>query len=122
MNAAQAGTIRVLKFVNHFFVGGTERQFVAVANGLDRSRFQADVACLRRDGPLVDSLKPDVAVHTYPVHGGSYTPRSLLSQLRLLKDVRRWRFDIVHAYGWYPNVFAIPASRLALRPTIIASI
>jgi glycosyltransferase involved in cell wall biosynthesis len=39
-----------------------------------------------------------------------------------MKDIRKRRFDIVHTYGWYPNVFAIPVSRLALRPAIIASI
>src|SRR6185503_482256 len=30
--------------------------------------------------------------------------------------------DIVHTYGWYPNVFAIPAARLARRRAIIASV
>src|SRR5262249_17719701 len=110
------------KFLNHFFVGGTERQFIYVANGLDRSRFAVDVACFRREGPLVNSLKPDVSVHTYPVRGSSYSVSSVRSQLKLLQDVRRRQIDIVHTYGWYTNVFAIPASRLALRPSIIASI
>lgn len=114
--------IRVLKFINNFYIGGTERQFVYAANGLDRSRFAVDVACLNREGPLVGSLSPDVQVHTYPVHGSFYSCRSILSQLRLVKDIHKQRFDLVHTYGWYPNVFAIPASRLSCRPSIIASI
>ena len=114
--------IRVLKFINNFYIGGTERQFVYAANGLDRSRFAVDVACLTREGPLIDSLSQDVQVHTYPSHGSFYSCRSILSQLRLVKDIRKRQFDLVHTYGWYPNVFAIPASRLAFRPTIIASI
>ena len=114
--------IRILKFINNFYIGGTERQFVYAANGLDRSRFAVDVACLTREGPLIDSLSEDVQVHTYPSHGSFYSYRSILSQFRLVKDIRKRQFDLVHTYGWYPNVFAIPASRLALRPTIIASI
>jgi glycosyltransferase involved in cell wall biosynthesis len=39
-----------------------------------------------------------------------------------MKNVRRQHFDLVHTYGWYPNVFAVPASRFALRPVVIASI
>jgi glycosyltransferase involved in cell wall biosynthesis len=42
--------------------------------------------------------------------------------LKLLQDVRKRHIDIVHTYGWYTNVFAIPASRLAMRPSIIASV
>ena len=114
--------IRVLKFINNFYIGGTERQFVYAANGLDRSRFAVDVACLTRKGPLIDSLSQDMQVRTYPAYGSFYSCRSILSQFRLLKDIRKRQFDLVHTYGWYPNVFAIPASRLAVRPTIIASI
>jgi L-malate glycosyltransferase len=114
--------VRVLKFLSNFFIGGTERQFLYAANGLDRSRFTVEVGCLSREGPLLDSLSRDVPLHTYPVHGSFYSWGSIASQLRLVKDVRMRQFDVVHAYGWYPNVFAIPASRLALRPAIIASI
>jgi L-malate glycosyltransferase len=114
--------VRVLKFLNNFFIGGTERQFIYAANGLDRSRFAVEVGCLNPEGPLLDSLSADVPVHAYPVHGSFYGWRSIASQLRLANDVRKRQFDIVHTYGWYPNVFAIPAASLAMRPAIIASI
>jgi glycosyltransferase involved in cell wall biosynthesis len=61
-------------------------------------------------------------LHTYPLHGSLYHWRSIYSQFRLLKDVDRRQFDIVHTYGWYPNVFGIPPSRLARRPALIAAI
>jgi L-malate glycosyltransferase len=114
--------IKLLKILSNFFIGGTERQFVYVANGLDRARFAVEIGCLRREGPLLDSLERDMAVHTYPVHRSCYSFRSILSQFRLLRDVSKNRFDIVHTYGWYPNVFAVPPSRMALRPAVIASI
>jgi glycosyltransferase involved in cell wall biosynthesis len=122
MTPRRSGRLRILKFLTHFFIGGTERQFVYVANGLDRSRFVVDVACLRREGPLLDSLRPDMDVHTYPVYGTSYSARSILSQFKLMKDVCQRGYDIVHTYGWYPNVFAVPASRAALRPSVIAAV
>ncbi len=114
--------IRILKFINNFLIGGTERQFVRVANGLDRSRFAVEIACFEHRGPLLNTVKPDLPVHTYPTGGSFYRMSSLLSQFRLMKDVHERRFDIVHTYGWYPNVFAVPASRLAIRPTIILSL
>src|SRR4051812_22647123 len=61
-------------------------------------------------------------VTEYRVAGSFYKPRSLAKQLVLARAIRRGHFDIVHTYGWNPNVFAIPAARLAVRPRIIASI
>ena len=119
---ACASRIRVLKFLNHFFIGGTERQFVHVANGLNRSRFAVDIACHRREGPLLETLHPDLPVHTYPVNGSFLNYKSIRNQARLIRDIRKEKFDIVHCYGWYPNVFAIPPSRLSFHPVIIASI
>ena len=114
--------IKVLKFLNHFGVGGTERQFVYTANGLDPSRFDVEIACFLRDGPLLQKLRPEMPVRGYPVQGSFYRFRSILSQLHLAKDIRSRRIDIVHAYGWYPDIFAIPAAWLALRPVRIASV
>ena len=39
-----------------------------------------------------------------------------------MNDVRKRHVDIVHAYGWYPNMFAIPPARIARRPAVIASV
>jgi L-malate glycosyltransferase len=114
--------IKVLKFLNHFNIGGTERQFVHVANGLDPSRFEVEIACFDYVGPLLQVLRRDVPVHLYSAKGSFYNRHSLRSQWRLAKDIRTRRIDIVHAYGWYPNVFAIPPARLSLRPRIIASV
>lgn len=114
--------IKVLKFLNHFFIGGTERQFVHVANGLDPSKFDVEIGCLKQDGPLLRSLRPEMPVHLYPVRKSFYHFESVLSQLRLAQDIRKRRIDIVHTYGWYPNIFAIPPSWLSARPFRIASI
>lgn len=114
--------IKVLKFLNHFFVGGTERQFVQVATGLDQEQFEVEIACFKPKGPLLQVLRPEMPVHVYPANGSFYNRHSIVSQLRMMKDIRTRGIDIVHPYGWYPIVFAVPPARLAMRPRIIASI
>src|SRR5262249_4321633 len=75
-----------------------------------------------RDGALLATLRPEMPVRRYPVERGFYHLRSLLSQLHLANDVRQSRIEIVHTYGWYPNIFGIPAGWLAVRPILIASV
>ena len=49
-------------------------------------------------------------------------PKALKQQLRFARHLRRNRTQIVHTYGFYPNVFAIAAARLAGTPVVVASI
>ena len=113
--------IKVLKFVAAFGWGGTERQFVNLALGLDASRFAVHFGCLRRYGVLLQDIESfRVPVFNYDVvsvHG----LRAIAAQLALARDIRRLGIHIVHTYGFYSNVFAIPAAKLA-GATVIASI
>jgi len=114
--------IRLLAFVTAFDAGGTERQLVALAKGVDRSRFDLRVACFRRSGAFL----PELEAHGIPVV--DYTIRSfhglrtLKENLRFVRDLRRERIQIVHAFNFYPNMFAIPAARLAGVPVVIATL
>jgi glycosyltransferase involved in cell wall biosynthesis len=47
---------------------------------------------------------------------------ALRQQARLARYVASRRIDIVHAYSFYGNVFAIPPARIAGVPVVIASI
>jgi len=106
-------TIRVLKFVAGFGWGGTERQFVNLGLGLDRSRFDVRFGCLRSFGPLLDEIRDSgVSVRDYDVPSFKH-PRAVTAVLRLARDIRRDRIALVHSYGFYSNVFAIPAAKLA---------
>src|SRR4029453_14681175 len=101
--------------------GGTENQFMTLARMLDRVRFDVEFACLRRWGGFVDELVArNIPLTEYPVS----TFRSLAAlaqQGRLTRHIRRRHIDIVHAYNFYGNVFAIPPARL-VAPVVIASI
>ncbi len=114
--------IRLLKFVTLFGCGGTERQFVNLGRALDTARFDLRYGCLSSQGDLLESVRAQgIEPVEYPIP--SFYSREFVRQAwRFARDVRRARIDIVHAYSFYGNVFAIPAARLAGVPIVIASV
>lgn len=119
---ATAHPVRVLQFVTVFAMGGTERQVVNLAQGFDRSRFDPHFACFKLWGDFLPDIKATGGpLAEYPVNR-LYGRNTMRQQLRFGRDLRRGRVDIVHTYGFYANVFAIPAARLAGASAIVASI
>lgn len=101
-------------------VGGTERQFVVVARGIDTTLWDVHVACLRAEGPLRSELE-DAALHVWSCGHGSLKPhRSLVTILKLAGYLRRHRIDLVHSFDFYSNMVGVPAARLA-GAAVIAS-
>jgi glycosyltransferase involved in cell wall biosynthesis len=114
--------IGLLKFVTCFGIGGTERQVVNFARGLDHSRFELHVACFRRWGHYLNEINTNLTPLTeYNITRLSNPTITLREQVKFARYVRRNRIHIVHTYGFYPNVFAIPAAWLAGVPVIVAS-
>jgi L-malate glycosyltransferase len=114
--------IRLLNVVPTFLTGGTENQFMTLGRSLDPSRFDLEFACLRKLGSLADELATrrvpllecDIATFR--------SARAFRQQARLARHIVSERIDVVHAYSFYGNVFAIPPARLAGAPVVIASI
>lgn len=123
---APAGAIRqeavkLMKFVASFGWGGTERQFVNLGLSLDPSRFAVHFGCQRRFGVLLDEINAGgIPVLNYEVPSFRHA-RALISQVLLARDIRQMGIQIVHSYGFYANVFAIPAAKLA-GARVVASI
>lgn len=114
--------IRVLKVVPTLLCGGTENQFMTLSRSLDRGRFQVELACLRRVGPFVaEAAQRDLPLREYPI-ATFRSPSALVQQVRFASALVRRGVEIVHAYSFYGNVFAIPPARLAATPVVIASI
>lgn len=114
--------IRVLKIVPTLLCGGTENQFLTLSRALNGGRFQIDLACLRRRGPFVaEAAQRGLELREYPI-GPFRSLRTLALQTQFARDIVQRRVQIVHAYNFYGNVFAIPPARLAAAPVIIASI
>ncbi len=114
--------IKIVKFLTHFGVGGTERQFVYTTAGLDRTRFDVSVACLGRIGPFIKDIEAlNVPISVYPTRS-MYHCRTLAEQLRFARAIRREGVQVVHAYGFYPNLFAIVPAALGTNSVAIASV
>lgn len=114
--------IKLLKFVTGFAFGGTERQVVSLMEGLDPSRFEVHMGCLKRVGPFVDGIQArEIPLVEYEINS-LYNHRTLRQELRFARYIRRNRIRIVHSYGFYSNVFAVPAGRLGAADVVVASI
>lgn len=114
--------IRLLKFVTLFAIGGTERQVVNLAKGLDRTRFDLRLACLNRVGELLSECDAERwPIAEYRIHR-LYGFGTLRRQWELVRHLRRDGIQVMHTYGFYPNVFALPAARAAGIPLVIGSV
>jgi L-malate glycosyltransferase len=114
--------IRLMKFVTLFAIGGTERQVVNIAKGLDPGRFDLQFGCLHRVGEFLAECDaqswPIAEYKTRRLYGYA----TLKKQMAFGRSLRRQGIQILHTYGFYPNVFAIPTARFAGVPVIIGSV
>ncbi|MGH7346928.1 MAG: glycosyltransferase, partial [Candidatus Rokuibacteriota bacterium] len=114
--------MRLLTFTTLFAIGGTERHIASLADGIDYSRFELEFGCLKRSGEFLEPIQArGLTVNEYAV-ARLYGPHTVAQQIRFARDLRRRRIQIMHSYNFYPNVFAIPAARLARTPVVLASI
>jgi L-malate glycosyltransferase len=114
--------VRLLKVVPTLMCGGTEHQFMALGRSLDPGRFALQFACLREVGGFVSEIRERrIPLREYGIRS-FFSVNAIAQQARLARDVRRSKPDIVHAYSFYGNVFAIPPARLSAAPVVIASI
>jgi glycosyltransferase involved in cell wall biosynthesis len=114
--------IRLLKFTTLFAIGGTERHVMNFVSHLDTSRFELQLACLKRAGEFLQHIEAQrIPVAEYRIDR-LYGGHTLMQQARFARDLRANRTQIVHTYGFYPNLFGLAAARLARAPVIVASI
>lgn len=112
---------RILNVVPTLMCGGTENQFMTLSRRLDPARFDVEFACLRRWGPFVQELVDRrIPLSEYKVTTFR-SVQAFAQQARLMRHIARRGIQIVHAYNFYGNVFAVPPARL-VAPVVIASI
>jgi glycosyltransferase involved in cell wall biosynthesis len=115
-------SIRVLKVLPTLHSGGTEHQVTSLTRALADDGFDLEVGCMHRVGPLVNALtERDIPLREYPI-SSFLNPRAIGQQMRLARHIVGRRVHIVHAYGFYGNVFAIPPAAATGVPVIIASV
>jgi glycosyltransferase involved in cell wall biosynthesis len=116
-----AGRPRVLLLGDTLNLGGTEGQFAEVACGLDRARWDLDVACVRAEGPLRVRLEA-VGLRPWSLGPASFrSPGLAVAIARLARRLRRHDVRLLHCFDFYSNIVGVPAARLAGTPAVIAS-
>jgi glycosyltransferase involved in cell wall biosynthesis len=107
--------------LTNFRIGGTERQVTNLVLRIDPTRFELHLASLSQSGELLRELealpipRPEFRISRL------YGLKTFHQTARLAAYIREHNIQIVHSYGFYSNVFAIPAARLA-GAKVIASI
>ena len=120
--AARARPLRLLLLTDELEVGGTQRQLVQLATGLDRRRFEVSVLFFRNPSPLVAELRRGgVTVVHLPKQGA--VDLSFLRRLRaVLAD---GRYDLMHCFAFSGELWGtlaralLPAPR---RPRLLTSV
>lgn len=116
---ADRGPLRVLFAINNLEVGGAEMLTYELVRRLDRSRFAAEVACMRETGELGRRLLGEIPVHANLL-AAKFDLRVLWKLTRLL---RRGRFDAIVTVGAGDRMFwGRLAAGLARTPVVISAL
>lgn len=96
--------------------GGAEKQLTMLATGLPRDQFDVHVCLLTRGGPLEETLR----AHDVPiVEIRKRRKLDPLAYLRLKKEIKRLRPDIVHTWIFAANSYGRSAAQAVKVPHII---
>ena len=113
---------KIFYLVDSFNIGGTETQAVELARRMDPAQYDVTLACLRKEGPLLERLNGStVNVVEFHPKGGIDSPRGLYQVARMVAYLRRGKFDVVHAHDLWSNMIGIVAGELAGVPVIVTS-
>lgn len=113
---------KIFYLVDSLNIGGTETQAVELARRMDPEKYDVTLACLRKEGPLLEKLKGStVQVIEFHPKGGIDSPRGLYQLARMVRVLRRGRYDVVHAHDLWSNMIGVVAGKLAGVPVIVTS-
>jgi L-malate glycosyltransferase len=113
---------KIFYLLDSLNVGGTETQAVELARRMDPAKYDITLACLRKEGPLLEKLNGStVNVVEFHPKGGIDSPRGLYQLARMVAFLRRGRFEVVHAHDLWSNMIGVVAGKLAGVPVIVTS-
>src|SRR5215472_11867142 len=110
----------VFLMANEFAAGGTEKQFVLLAQALHKEKFHLRIGCIRRRGPLSEMLGA-AHIAEFLLDGSFLTATSLGSARALACYLRDNQVDVAHSFSFYSNLLLIPIARASGVPVVIGS-
>ena len=114
-NAALPG---LFLMINTLETGGSERQFVTLAQALEREKFGVSLGCLKRFGPLMDEVN---GLNEFSPGGSLFGIQSWRSRLALSRFLRKKEISVAQSFDFYSNLMLIPAARFGGVPVVVGS-
>jgi glycosyltransferase involved in cell wall biosynthesis len=113
----------IFLMINSLETGGTERQFVELAQSLKNSDHSVQLACIQKKGSFLEGpgLGGFGELHQFGLRGSLYGLYSMRSRWRLMRYLRKSEIVVAHAFDFYANLTMIPAAKLAGVPVVIGS-
>lgn len=108
----------VFLMTNTFETGGSERQFVLLAQALRQDGIRVEVGCLSNVGPLASDAG---GAKAFPCGGNLYGWSAWRSRWNLARHLRSLRVDVAQAFDFYSNLMMIPAARAARVPVTLGA-
>jgi glycosyltransferase involved in cell wall biosynthesis len=103
-------------------VGGTERQFVYATKALHAAGLDMHTGVIKKKGLFIKEIESlGIPLDEYPTYS-LHSIQTVRQQRLLAHHIRSRNIEIVHAYGFYANVFAIPAAKFARRAVTLAAV
>lgn len=110
----------IFLMVNSLERGGTERQFVELADALKRAECSVHLGCIQKTGPFLEDLERSGfdEVPNFGLGGSLYGLKSLETRWRLMRHLRSSGIAVAHSFDFYVNLTLVPAAKLAGVPVI----
>jgi L-malate glycosyltransferase len=117
---AQAVHARTAVFfmANTLETGGSERQFVTMANALDREKFSVSLGCLKKLGEFVHEVEE---LHEFSPAGSLFGLQSWRARWALARFLRQKRVEVAQSFDFYSNFMLVPAARFAGVSVVVGS-
>lgn len=104
--------------VNTLETGGSERQFINVANSLGRERFNVRLGCLKRIGGFLSEI---AEIEEFDRGSSLYSLKAQQTRFELGRYLHNHEVAVAHSFDFYTNLMLIPAARFARIPVVIGS-
>jgi glycosyltransferase involved in cell wall biosynthesis len=113
--------IRILYIIDKLVCAGTQKQLIELLKGIDRSRYEPAVCCLLFEGQWANKVRElGIPIHVLGLKK-IYGLKALHRFLRLIRLIKRGRYDIVHNFLFAANVFGTLAAKFARTRVVMNS-
>ncbi|MGH2665086.1 glycosyltransferase [Flavobacterium sp.] len=109
-----AKKIKILYTIPNFDTAGSGKVLYDLANGLNKEKFEVEIACNNERGAFFNEVKKlGLPIHIIEITKPFRPYYNLIFRIKPFKDfIRKNKFDIVHSWHWSSDWTEVLAARL----------